>query len=188
MFSSSDLDELVAVEARPAISLYIPTHVAGREIRQDPIRLKNMLARAEGRLSATRRTPEIDALLKPAKALLDDDAFWQHQQPGLAIFLAPGFERIHKLPVAVPEEFVLGDYLYIKPLLPLIEDAGPFWLLTISARHTRLYEGSRWNLVECTGLDLPRGLAAIRGETAYQEGHYAPPTGRHGGVCVPPGS
>ena len=44
MFSSDDLSELVAVDARPAVSLYLPTHVAGREIRQDPIRLKNLIA------------------------------------------------------------------------------------------------------------------------------------------------
>jgi hypothetical protein len=28
-------DELLAIEAQPAASLYLPTHVAGREIRQD---------------------------------------------------------------------------------------------------------------------------------------------------------
>ena len=57
MFSRSDLDELVAMDARPAVSIYLPTHIAGREIRQDP---------------------------------------WRHQQQGLAAFLAPGFNRIHK--------------------------------------------------------------------------------------------
>ncbi len=29
MFSRNDLDELVAMDARPAISIYLPTHVAG---------------------------------------------------------------------------------------------------------------------------------------------------------------
>jgi hypothetical protein len=46
MFSRSDLDELVAMDARPAVSIYLPTHIAGREIRQDPIRLKNLLSSA----------------------------------------------------------------------------------------------------------------------------------------------
>lgn len=59
------------------------------------------------------------------------------------MFLAPGFNRIHKLPIPVPEETFLGDHFHIKPLLPLLEDAGSFWLLTISASHTRLYHGSR---------------------------------------------
>jgi hypothetical protein len=92
VISRSDLDELVAMDARPAVSIYLPTHVAGREIRKDPIRLN----------------------------------------------------RIHKLPIPVPEETLLGDHFHIKPLLPLIEDAGSFWLLTISAKHTRLFHTSRW--------------------------------------------
>ncbi len=183
MFSSSDLDELVAVEARPAVSIYLPTHMAGREIRQDPIRLKNLLAAAAEQLGAAHRGPEIEKLLEPAQALIDDDAFWQHQQLGLAIFQAPGFARIHKLPIAVAEELVVGRYPHIKPLLPLIEEAGPFWVLTITARHTRLYQGSRWSFAELAGLDLPRGIAEIRGQTEYEEGHRAGPTGRHGGLA-----
>ncbi len=60
MFSRSDLDELVAMDARPAVSIYLSTHLAGREIRQDPIRLKNLLSAAAERLAATRRRPEIE--------------------------------------------------------------------------------------------------------------------------------
>src|SRR5690348_70579 len=110
MFSRSDLDELVALDAQPAISLYLPTHVAGREIRQDPIRLKNLLSAAAERLSATRRRPEIEELLEPAGSLVGDEEFWRHQRQGLAVFLAAGFARIHKLPVPVPEEAFVADH------------------------------------------------------------------------------
>lgn len=183
MFSSSDLDELVAVEAEPAVSIYLPTHLHGRETRQDPIRLKNLLAQAAEQLGATRRSPEIETLLAPAHALVSDDAFWQHQQQGLAVFLAPSFARVHKLPIAVAEDLVLGRHLRIRPLLPLIEDAGFFWLVTITARQARLYHGSRWEFAECTGLDLPHGIAEIRGESEYEEGHNAMPGGRRGGLA-----
>jgi hypothetical protein len=39
------------MDARPADSIYLPTHIAGREIPQDPIRLKNLLSSAEERLA-----------------------------------------------------------------------------------------------------------------------------------------
>ena len=138
MISRSDLDELVAMDARPAVSIHLPTHVAGREIRQDPIRLKNLLSSAAERLAARWRRPEIEDFLGPAESLVGDEEFWRHQQQGLAVFLAPGFNHIHKLPIPVPEETLLGDHFHITPLLPLFEDAGSFWLLTISAKHTRL--------------------------------------------------
>jgi hypothetical protein len=186
MFSRSELEELVMMEARPGISIYLPTHVAGREVRQNPIRLKNLLSVAGERLRTGRRLPEINALLSPAQRLVEDGAFWrsqQHEQQGLAIFLAPGFDRTVKLPITVPEEVMLGSHFHIKPLLPVLEDAGPFWLLTISASRTRLYEGSRWDFAEVAGLGLPQGVAWVEGMTEYEENYYASPVGRHGGVA-----
>jgi hypothetical protein len=180
MFSRTDLDELVAIDARPAVSLYLPTHLAGREIRQDPIRLKNLLSSTAERLAATWRRPEIEDFLGPAESLVGDEEFWRHQQQGLAVFLAPGFSRIHKLPIPVPEESFLGDHFHFKPLLPLFEDAGAFWLLTISAKLTRLYHGSRWEFVEDKTIHLPQGVGKIRAMTDYEETQYASPVGRRG--------
>jgi hypothetical protein len=180
MFSRNDLDELVAIDAPPAISVYLPTHTAGREIRQDATRLKNLLSAVAERLAASRRKAEVDALLAPAESLVADHDFWRHQEQGLGVFLAPGFDRVHKLPIAVPERFMLGGEFYIRPLLPLIDDSEPFWLLTISAKHTRLYQGSRWTFAEVTGIDLPQGVGEIRGITQYEETHHAMPTGRRG--------
>lgn len=178
MFSRNDLDELVAMDAQPAVSLYLPTHMAGREIRQDPIRLKNLLSAVAERLTATWRRPEIGDLLGPAESLVGDQEFWRHQKQGLAVFLARGFSRIHKLPIPVSEEAFLGDHFHIKPLLPLLEDAGSFWLLTISAKLTRLYRGSRWEFAEDKEIDLPQGVGKIRAMTDYEETHYASPVGR----------
>jgi hypothetical protein len=179
MFSRSDLEELVAAEAQPAVSIYLPTHVAGREIRQDPIRLRNLLSSAADGLAPLRK-PKIGALLAPAEVLVKDDDFWRHQEPGLGVFFAPGFSRIHKLPLPVQEGVVLGDHFHIKPLLPFLEDTGWFWVLTISAKHTHAYRGSRWGFAEVPDIDLPQGVGSIRDMTEYQETQYASPVGRRG--------
>jgi hypothetical protein len=169
MFTRNDLDELVVMDARPAVSLYLPTHVA-----------ENLLSAAAERLPATWRRPAIEDFLGPAESLVGDKEFWRHQQQGLAVFLAPGFNRIHKLPTPVPEEIFLGDQFHIKPLLRLLEDAGLFWLLTISAKHTRLYRASRWEFAEDKEIDLPQGVGKIRGMTDYEETQYASPMGQRG--------
>jgi hypothetical protein len=75
MFSRAELEELVTMEVQPAISIYPPTHVAGREGRQDPLRLKNLLSAAAERLGASRRLPKINALLSLAQRLVEDGAF-----------------------------------------------------------------------------------------------------------------
>jgi hypothetical protein len=179
MFLRNDLDQLLAFDKRPAVSLYLPTHPAGREVRQDGIRLRKLLAAAAKRLAAEQRGSEIDALLEPARRLVDDEEFWRYQDQGLGVFLGPGFDRLHKLPIAIPEELAVADHFCIKPLLPLIDQAGSFWVLALSASRTRLYQGSRWTFAEATGLDLPQGISEIWGETEYQEAHKASPTGRN---------
>jgi hypothetical protein len=179
MLLRNDLDELLAYDQYPAVSVYLPTHPAGREVRQDAIRLRNLLSTAAKRLGAAgKRAPEVEALLQPARQLVDDEEFWRYQEQGLAVFIGAGFDRVHKLPVAVPEELAIAHHFCIKPLLPLIDPAGSFWVLTLSAGCTRVYQGSRWTFAEVTGLDLPQGLAEIWGETEYQEAHKATPMGR----------
>jgi hypothetical protein len=133
MFLRQDLEELVMTERQPAVSIYLPTHVAGREIRQDPIRLRNLLALADERLAKRLRSTEREALLAPARALDADDFFWRRQEDGLGIFLAPEFSRIHKLPAAVPEQAIVGNRFHILPLLTML-DVGQFWLSAIKRR------------------------------------------------------
>src|SRR3954447_22402150 len=178
MFLRDDLDELLACDSRPAVSIYLPTHKAGREIRQDSIRLRNLLGTAAARLGTDRRSPDVDSLLEPARRLVEDEEFWRHQEQGLAIFIAPGFERVHKLPIEVAEEVAIGTHFCIRPLLPILDPTGWFWLLTITAGRTRLYRGSRWTIGEFGGVDLPQGVEEIYNETVFQEQHYTRPDAR----------
>ncbi|MEL7494992.1 MAG: hypothetical protein AAGJ95_13680 [Cyanobacteria bacterium J06554_11] len=50
LFSKSELQSLTSHQTFPCISIYIPTHEAGRETRQDTIRLRNQLSDAEEKL------------------------------------------------------------------------------------------------------------------------------------------
>jgi len=193
MFLRNHLDELLSYEQSPAVSMYLPTHPAGPEARQDEIRLRNLLSAAADRLAAREwRRPDIEALLQPARRLvndIDDEEFWRYQQHGLAVFIAPGFDRVHKLPIEVPEELGIAEHFRVRPLLPLIEAPGSFWVLALSGVRTRLYQGSRWSFAEIGGLDLPQGLPEIWGETEYEEARKASATGRNlhasGGVAQP---
>ncbi len=41
---------MLAESQVPAVSIFVPTHRASQEIRQDPIRLKNLVRQAEQQL------------------------------------------------------------------------------------------------------------------------------------------
>jgi hypothetical protein len=178
MFLRSDLDELLACDSAPAVSIYLPTHQAGREIRQDAIRLRNLLSTAAKRLGPERRGPDIARLLDPAQRLVVDESFWRHQDRGLALFLAPDFDRVHKLPIEVAEALTVGPRFHIKPLLPLVDPAAWFWVLAVTAGRTRLFQASRWSFDEFRVPGLPQGVQAILDESVYEEAYNAAPTGR----------
>ncbi len=177
MFQRTDLDELLSMKGNPAVSLYLPTHIAGREMRQDRVRLRNLLQEASARLAGRHRRPDIEELLAPGHRLIDDDSIWAHPEEALAVYLVPGRSRVHKLPLPVPEQVVVGKHLHITPLLPLFDEAGWFWLLTITGVRSCLYRGTRWMMMEMPVDGLPQGYAAIRGETDYDEPHMAGTTG-----------
>ena len=52
MFLHSDLDELLSMEGNPAVSLYLPTHVAGREIKKRSARVLRAMRQLELTLRA----------------------------------------------------------------------------------------------------------------------------------------
>src|SRR5215472_1153480 len=59
----------------PCISLYLPTNGAGAELQQDQIRLKQQMRQAENLLFlANVPAAEVEDLLEPIGALLDDEA------------------------------------------------------------------------------------------------------------------
>jgi len=181
MILKEQLAALAGVEAPPVVSIYLPTHEKARETRQDPIRMRNALAAVTERLvGAGHRRPEVEELLKPAQALVDDDLFWRHQAQGLAVFVAPGgLFQAHKLPIEVPEKQEVGPRPHLKPLLPLLADDGRFYVLCVRAGDCQLHQGSRFGIAEIEAEGLPSaGVAEITAETDYEQTIHAAPQAR----------
>ena len=65
-FSKAEIQTLNSAQGLPCVSIYLPTHEAGAEIRQDPIRLKNQLSEAEKQLSQFDDSIDTEKLLQPA--------------------------------------------------------------------------------------------------------------------------
>jgi len=60
-----------------------------------------------------------------------------------AIFLAGNFLDCHCLPEAIAPRMVIGRAFYIRPLLPLMRAEERFFVLALSQKHARLFEGTR---------------------------------------------
>jgi len=165
MFTRADLDALLEDPGTPAVSIYLPTHVAGREVRQDPIRFRKLLDEARRQLEANgMRGSEADAFLAPANALLNREHYWRRQARGLAVFLAPGRFHEHRLDVQVPERLLIAPHFHVKPLLPLFELDGKFLLLCLALKRVALFQGDRFGLHQIPLDELPAGIEAVMGE------------------------
>ena len=116
MFSRTDLPTLIETAPDVGVSLYLPTRTHGRETRQNPIMLKNLLGQArDGLAKLNIADREAAMVLAPAAALVEDFDFWQHQDHGLALFLSETGMQVHKLPISVPELAVTGHGFHILP-------------------------------------------------------------------------
>lgn len=158
----NELEELVNIHKDPCISIYMPTYEAGvPSVRQNPIRFKNLLSEAEDKLrDRGLSTTAIDDILEPAREAIEPDnrEFWQHQNQGLAMFLAEGIYYYYRLPTSFEEGVTVSDRFYVKPLLNLLSGNGRFYILALSLNQVRFFQATQNNLDAIDLENLPQGL------------------------------
>jgi hypothetical protein len=159
LLDAKELKGLFEKADGPCASIFLPTHRAGTQTQQGPIRLKNLLRQAEEQLlgSELERDP-VAEMLAPARKLLEDGFFWQHQSDGLALFLSRQVYRTYRLPLALEERVVVGKRFYVKPLLPLLSGDGRFYILAVSQKSVRLLEATHHSVRELDLRDIPETL------------------------------
>ncbi len=165
-----DLRELAEKRAGYCVSLYLPTERMSKEIRQNPIRLKNLLARAEEELVAVgMRRPEASSFLRKARDFVGENPFWQHQSDGLALFISSDAMRSFRLPVAFEEVVVVSDRFHLKPLLSLFTGDGRYYVLALSQNEVRLLHCTRHSAFEVKVDGMPASLADVLKYDTYEE-------------------
>lgn len=173
MITKVDFQQLLESGPGAKVSIYMPRHVGSREIRQDPARLKNLLNSAESKLADIGIRPdEAERLLAPARALVNEEAFWREQAHGLALFVSTHGMRSFNLPVEPREHVCAGERFHLFPLLSLLDGDGRFLVLTISRERARLYSAGRDTIVPVE-IELPEGVQSVMARTDY-EGENAP--------------
>ena len=181
LLSIDELKTLVENPKSPCISIYMPTQKAGPEVRQNPIRFKNLIREAEERLDAIgiRHTEAVD-LLKSAHEL-DTVEFWENQDQGLVIFISPDVFRYYQLPMEFQELVVVSDQFHLKPLLHIINNDGRFYILALSQKDVRFFEATRYSVKQVEVENLPKSLdEALQYDDTAREGQFRIATSKGG--------
>ena len=160
--TTDQFDQLAAATGENLVSIAIPTHRRGRDVAQDPVRLKNELAEVDAQLEERGMKPrQRDQLLQQATETLDDVEFWEHQADQLAVFIEDDGSTTT---LAVSEETGgapshVGDRFYVRYVLP---DLDPILLpvLVLTQNFVGLYSA---DLVSARRLevDLPESLEDV---------------------------
>jgi hypothetical protein len=174
LISIEEIKLLLEQPKQNSVSIYMPIQVAGPEVRQNAIRFKNLIKEAEAHLiDAGLEQNEAMELLEQAHQI-DQPTFWEEiGAQGLAIFASQETFRYYTLPVNFDELVVVTDRFHIKPLLPIINGNGRFYLLALSQKDVKFFEGTRYSLEEVEVENMPKSLDAALGydETA-KEGQF----------------
>lgn len=145
----------------PSVSIYLPTHRAGADKNQDPIRLRNLIIAAARQLVAEgMRAPEAEAFLEPASQVLTDNEFWRRSGDGLAVFVQAGEAHVYQVDIALPEQYVVGGRFSLRPLALAYRGDESFFALAFDRNGTRLFAGDRTNIRELKIAGAPTTFAA----------------------------
>lgn len=166
MMSRMTTENLIAIldhAGAVCVSIFLPTHPDQFERQQeDALQLKNLLRDAEERAATfdpALRTPDIAALLEPAALLLrQSDGFWRQAGAGVAIYLTPGWHAIARLPLRFEPQIVVGSHFYIKPLVPLLDENGRFFILTLCQNDVGFYEATHGSIRSVLLPEIPTSL------------------------------
>lgn len=159
LFTHAQWRQLADVDAFPCISIYMPLHPTGPQTRENVIRCRNLLDDAEEQLrDHGLRTPDAKALLAPARDYLNEGPLFQEQSQGLAMFLAPGIFYHFRVPLRLDEMVIVDHHFHLKPLMPLLEGDGRFYVLAASLKRVRLFEGTNYTIHQVHPESLPEDL------------------------------
>ena len=129
------------------VSIYLPTHRAGREVAQDPVLLRRLVANAAEEVAR-------GELLAAAARLVDDREFWAHRSAGLAVLAGPDGTTAIRLSGPTRDLAVVSDRFHLKPLVAARARRVEFDVLAMSRHSLRFVDvtGSRVVEVEVPGL------------------------------------
>ena len=149
-----DIQRLQTVRGYPALSLLLPTHRTAPDNRQDPIRVRNLVQEATERLLAEFPRRDVEPLLARLDALVTQIDY-RCALDGLALFVNQDSATKFYLPFSVKERVVVDETFATRDLVYALNHNPRYWVLALSEKPTRLYEGLRDTLLEDTDYGFP---------------------------------
>jgi hypothetical protein len=180
------VQELLAADQAPCLSIYMPTHRTHPENLQDIILFKNLVRQLKESLLQKHSAGEVQKHLEPFETLADDNSIWNHTSDGLAVFSATGLFKV----VGVHKSFeglaLVADSFHTKPLRQYLQSLDHFHVLGLTLHDIRLFEGNRRSLAEVDlTADTPKTITEALGDELTDKHTTVASYGGSGGESSP---
>ena len=180
------IQELLAVNQAPCLSLYMPTHHTHPENLQDSILFKNLIQQMEESLMQKYSVAEVQKYLEPVNALVNDNNIWDHTLDGLAVFSAKGTFKVVGLHKSVEELAMVADSFHTKPLRQYLQSVDNYHVLCLTLHNISLFEGNRHSLTEVKlTADIPKTITEALGDELTDKHTTVASYGGSGGESSP---
>lgn len=136
------------------LSLFMPTHLADPDNRQDPIVFKNLLKDAEEQL---KEFPEgtLSRVMSELSDMIKDNTFWNHGKGGLGILASAEDTKVFQMNYKVPASVKVGTTYHILPLLRHMQGSESAFVADISRDRVGFYrfDGTELKKIEPEGFE-----------------------------------
>lgn len=133
--SMAELKELSSGSG-PCITILLPLH--HEDTRQIRAAAKSAIRAAEQRLEQHHIDPkQVEVLMEPLRTLaveLEGEA----EQKGVVVLRSPHVLQRFFVPGAIEESVTVADHFHLLPLIPVLLETEPFYILALSQKNVRL--------------------------------------------------
>lgn len=189
IISRKEFEKLANFRGENCVSIYIPTHRAGKEVNngKDAILFKNQLQKVKNTLiDRGMQEKKVREFLSPAYKLHEDTNFWHKQLEGLAVFIGEDHFSYYRVPLSFDEFCSVTTTFNLLPLVPLFSDDGLYYVLAVSQDKVRLFEATRFYINELdTGDTLQQGLIEVLKYYDFGKEIYNKSSSQGGGNMTP---
>lgn len=138
-----DLLELLDSEGGPCVTILSPMSPMPDELEANRIQYKALMEQAEEALDASDASAEaVRDVAAALETIADEQMLFRGGARTLAVFVKPGFVRVHRLLHTTPPVAVLADTFHIKPLIRHAQAMRRYRVLCIGRHDVALFEGS----------------------------------------------
>ncbi len=181
MLEHSDITPLLRTRSPGSVSIYMATDTTASPSRKDTIRFRNMLRQATSYLMALDLTSaQVESIMEPGWAILDNEMFWSRQDGGLALFMAPHSYSHQRLPDDPGDRIFVDSRFHIRPLVEFLDQDRTYYVLALSLSDAALYRCQGRSLVEVP-MDRDPGVpspdARSAGRSRQLQFHSGSPSG-----------